>query len=68
MKKFHANHFVKGKINSKLNMYVENGTVTFEKGLNENTCIVVVDESKITSKLHEKILIDLVGKHKEIRE
>ena len=47
IRKFNGNNVMKGQITWQLNMFVKTGAIKFEKGAKRNTCIIIVDESKI---------------------
>ena len=47
IRKIRGNHGIQGRIAWQMGMFVNNGAIKFEKGEKRNTCIIIVDESKI---------------------
>lgn len=47
MRKFNCNNHLKGRIIAQMQHFIDNKAIQFEKGLKRNTCIVIIDESKI---------------------
>ena len=47
IRKFNGNNYMKGQISWQLSPFVNSGAIKFEKGAKRNTCIIIVDESKI---------------------
>jgi len=47
IKKFHCNNHLKGRIQAQMEHYIQDRAIQFEKGSKRNTCIVIIDESKV---------------------
>jgi hypothetical protein len=65
VRKFNGNNFMKGRIEWQLATFIGNG-ITFEKGTKRNTCIIVVDESKIDTTNLKYLCGTLIPKGREI--
>jgi hypothetical protein len=59
---------MKGRISQQLSMYVNDGTIQFEKGKNKNTCIITVDESRIDPTNIKYMYNKLIPEEREIIE
>lgn len=67
IRKFRGNHAIQGRIAWQMQMFVRNGAIKFEKGEKRNTCIIIVDESKISPKRELDYLYSaLIPKGREI--
>jgi hypothetical protein len=67
IRKFNGNHAIKGRIQWQMQMFCNSGAITFEKGAKRNTCIIIVDESKISPKRELDYLYShLIPKGREI--
>lgn len=66
IRKFNGNHAMKGRIQWQMQMFCNSGAITFEKGAKRNTCIIIVDESKIDSINLKYLYSTLVSKGREI--
>lgn len=69
IRKFYCNNYLKGRIISQMQHYIDSQAIQFEVGNNRNTCIVTINEDKIQDK-HELDYIykKLVPTNREIKE
>jgi hypothetical protein len=67
IRKFNGNHTMKGNISWQLASFVNDGTIQFEKGLKRNTCIIVVNESKIDQTNLKYMYNKLIPVEREIK-
>lgn len=67
IRKFNGNNVMKGKISWQLSTFVRLGAITFEKGAKRNTCIIIVDESKIDKQNLDYMYKYLVSEGREIK-
>lgn len=60
IRKFRGNNVMKGNVSFQMQLFVKSGAITFEKGERRNTCIIIVDESRIPRSeldyMYEKLL------------
>lgn len=47
MRRFRANNHLKGRIQAQMPHYIDSKAIQFENGNSRNSCIIVIDESKI---------------------
>jgi hypothetical protein len=67
IKKFNGNNAMKGRIQWQMQMFCNSGAITFEKGAKRNTCIIIVDESKIEKRELDYLYSCLIPKGREIK-
>ena len=67
IRKFNGNNVMKGRIAWQMQMFVNNGGISFEKGAKRNTCIIIVDESKITTHELKYLYAQLLPENREIK-
>lgn len=66
IRKFRGNNPIKGRIQWQMQMFVKNGGIKFEKGERRNTCIIIVDESKLPKRELDYLYTQLLPKGREI--
>lgn len=67
IRKFNGNYYMKGRLSQQLSMFVHSGAIKFEKGTKRNTCIIIIDESKVGT-LHLKYMYNkLIPASREIK-
>lgn len=68
IRKFNINNVMKGKITWQMGTLATNGAITFEKGEKRNTCIAIVDESKVDTLNLKYLYGALLPESREIKE
>lgn len=68
IRKFNGNNFMKGQITQQLSQFVNDGVIQFEKGEKRNTCIIIVDESKIDTTNLKYMYKKLIPEEREVKE
>lgn len=70
IRRFKGNNAIKGRIIWQMKMFVNNGAIKFENGEKRNTCIIIIDESKIPQRELNYLYTKLIPNHKgrEIRD
>jgi len=66
VRKFRGTHYMKGQIDWQMQMFVKSGAIKFEKGERRNTCIIIVDESKMPKRELDYLYSKLLPKSREI--
>lgn len=67
IRKFNGNNYMQGRIKAQMRNYLNKG-ITFEKGAKRNTCIIIIDESKIPYHELKYMYKMLVPVNREIKE
>lgn len=64
VRKFRANNAIKGRVAWQMQMFVNSGAISFEKGEKRNTCFIIVNESQIESRELDYLYSNLIPNHK----
>lgn len=68
IRKFRGNNVMKGNISFQMQLFIKSGAIKFEKGERRNTCIIIVNESKIPKIELDYMYSKLLPKNREIVE
>lgn len=64
IRKFRGNNVMKGRIDWQMKMFVNSDAIKFDNGKKRNTCIIIVDESKIPKREINYLYKVLIPNHK----
>lgn len=64
IRKFKGNNAIKGRITWQMKMFVNSGAIKFEKDEKRNTCITIIDESKMPQRELNYLYTNLIPNHK----
>lgn len=68
IRKFKANNYLKGRIIAQMEHYIQSEAIRFESGSTRNTCIILVNESKIKPYELEYMYKTLIPVNREINQ